>query len=59
MYVCYWNVLKVLEMDFKVLGCENIIFPVFFLHTGRSGLKAGIPVTIPVLERVWNHYWNQ
>ena len=33
MYVCYWNVLKVLEMDFRVLGCENAvkscIFPAY------------------------------
>ena len=25
MYVCYWNVLKVLEMVFRVLGCENTV----------------------------------
>ena len=25
MYVCFWNVLKVLEIVFRELGCENVV----------------------------------
>ena len=62
MYVCYWNVLKVLEMVFRVLGCENsvksCIFPTYrspWVEGRHAGHHTGLGTSLePLLKPVWN-----